>query len=284
MNNRLLRFLLLSLIAFPVFVVAQDNERFKISCWFGVREIARDSLPDNTNLDFMNYLLDTQRRDIVQYAGIGLQYKPFRNWDFELKFTSLSDLDPRQFDLNATRHFSHWLGVTASICSYPVYLEDYFAFHFHTSPGFTGDVNPNFRQLIIHERAIKAGAVFKLDHKRFNGLLKVNGGVASFSRFNESVAQKKNNGNMRREFRYSTRFTPTLFFSPELEAGFDCFKLGNVMFGAMLKANIFMAKQSINYTLTVYYWTEETYEKQKVTNPAHRFFKYDADLGVYCRF
>jgi hypothetical protein len=284
MNTKLLQILIVSLILFPALSVAQDNERFKISFWFGVREIARDSMPDNANLDFMNYVLDTKRRDIEQYAGIGFQYKPFRNWDFELKFTSLSDLDPRQFDLNATRRISPYLRATAGIFTFPVYIEDYFAYHFHTSPGFIGDINSNFRQRIIREWGIKTGVVFALNHKRFNGLLKANAGMASFDRFDESVAQKKNNANLRREFRYATHFAPSLFFNPELEAGFDCFKLGNTIFGAQLKTNLFITRQAINYTRTVYYWTEEAPETQRITNPRHSFLKYDADLGVYCRF
>ena len=221
MNNKLLQFLIVSFILFPAIIMAQDNERFKISFWFGVREIARDSMPDNNNLDFLNYLLDTKRRDNEQYAGIGLQYKPFRDWDFELRFTSLSDLDPRQFELNATRHISPYLRANAGFFTFPVYIEDYFAYHSHTSPGFIGDINSNFRQRIIREWGIKTGVVFALNYKRFNSLLKANAGMASFSRFDESVAQKKYNANLRREFRYASHFSPALFFNPELEAGFD---------------------------------------------------------------
>ncbi len=284
MNNTLSQIQIFLFILFPAIIMAQENERFRTSFYFGVREIAKDSMPDKNNIDFMNYIHTGSGSFDEQYAGIGMQFKLNRQWEFEVKVSVLSDLVPSHFDLNSTLLFSKYLGLNLGLFTYPVYIENYNFYHINNTTGYIGDINSNFRQRIIHEWGIKSGASFKLDQKRFHGLLNANVGMTSFSRFNESIAQKKNNANLRREFRYATHFSRALFFNPEIEAGFDCFKLGNAMFGAQFKANLFFTRQAIDYTRTVYYWTEEMPEKQRIKSPEHSFLKYDADLGFYCRF
>lgn len=284
MNTKLLQIFIVSLILFPAISMAQDNERYKISFWFGFREIARDSMPDNDNLDIMNYIRTSSGSIDEEYAGIGVDFRLNQQWEFVLKVSTLSDLVPSHFDLNSTFAFSKHVGVSLGLFTYPVYIENYNFYHINNSPGFIGDMDPNYRWRIIHDMGIKGGAVFIYNYKRFSCLLRANTGFFSFSRFNETIAQKKINGNLKREFRYATEYSPALFFNPEMELALDCLKMGKINLGIQLKANAFIAKRSVNYIREIYYWTEENPSTENVTGQKHSFGKYDADLGIYCRF
>jgi hypothetical protein len=284
MKNQSLVLLFFLLMMQPVFAQTQPADRFKIAVWFGNREIARDSIPDNGNLDFMNYTCYNKSAFDEQYAGIGVCFKLNRQWELEMKVSVLSDLAPSHFDLNATYLFSKYLGVSAGLFTYPVYIENYNLYHINNAPGFIGDIDPNFRQRIIHDKGIKGGAVFVYNYRRFSSLLKANAGLSSFSRFSETIAQKKVNGNLRREFRYTTVYSPALFFNPEMELALDCFSLGKAQFGVQLKANALLAKRSVNYARETFYWTEENPIKEKISSPKHSYGKYDVDFGFYCRF
>ena len=261
-----------------------DDRPYKITLLGGSREISNDSLPDASDLDFMNYLYHQDQYADYELAGFAFDWTINPIWKLGLRILSESDLNPRELSLSAQyTHKSLW-GLNFTAFTYPQYIDNFNQFHLNKDAGYIADIDPNFRQVSISDRGFSVGPFIHFEHKRMFFNLRLNAGISWFTQLKESIAQKEFQSNLRREFRYQTKGSASLFISPEAEIGIDCFKIGNSWCGVQLRGSFLYSKRVINYSRTLYYWTPDNPQSEKVTNPRHKYEKKEGDFGFYIRF
>jgi len=266
-----------------------EKEHFRIDLQFGNRNIYRDSLPNGTDIDFMNYLHKDREYSDYQFLDFGLTIAPSETWSFKAGFKMLSDMQPSHFSLTA-RYYADSLnacfiwGITSTFSIYPQYLDAFNRFHILTDTGFTADLNTNFRQRTLNDMGLDLMPFLSFNHKRFHGLLTTGIGVYSFMPFQELITQKKTSANLRREIRYETRFSPSISSLSEIEAGFDLIKGRKRSFGLTLKAGLLLSNRRIPYSRTTVTWVEEQTISEKVNPDKKLYTKSDLSWGIYLKF
>ena len=261
-----------------------DKKQFKITILGGSREISNDSLADAADLDFMNYLHHQNQYSDYELAGFAFDWTINPTWELGLRILTESDLNPRELSLTAQYTHESWYGIRFSAFTYPQYIESFNQYHINNDAGYIADIDPNFRQVSISDRGFSVGPFVHLEHKRLYFNIRLNGGISWFTQLQGSIAQKELQSNLRREFRYQTKGSASLFISPEAEIGIDCFKISGLWCGFQLRGSLLYSKRSINYTRTLYNWTPDNSQSENITNPRHRYQKQEGDLGFYIRF
>lgn len=259
-------------------------ESYKAAVWFGIRDVTRDSFPDNDNIDFLNYLHSDREMSEYQYLGLSVHMILRGSWEADLKLAMYDDFAPDNFNFTAQYFPLKMIGITAGIYSYPQYLNYYDTYHKLSDDGFYGDLDPNQRQRKVHETGIMAGPVFKIDYHAFHSLIKLNAGISSLSVFKESFSQKQISGNERRELHYKTRPSPAFFFFPEAEVNIDLLKVKERTLGLQIQSSWFTVNRSVNYSRTTYYWTQTDTETEEIKSQTHNFSKFEFDLGIYLKW
>lgn len=264
-------------------VYSQDKliEKYKVSLLFGARDVSRDSLKNNENLDFMNYLHSSHDMMEYQYLGISTHLWFRGNWEADLKIAMFDDFAPNNLNLKAQYFPLKNLGISVGFYSYPQLLNDFSTYHRLNDLGFYGDMNTNFRQLRIHETGFMVGIVLPINYRIFHCKILLNGGISSLSTFKEIVNQKQINSNLRKEINYSTLMSPALFLFPEIELNFDCFKIRDSKIGIQIQSSWYTVSRSIDYDRTVYEWTSIAPTKERINSPIHHFEKFELDFGIY---
>lgn len=265
------------------------NEKFYIGLQFGGRTIQRDSLKNTGNLDFMNYLYQADNGPDYGYAGINFRFTPVPGWEFSATTILLSDLIPGQlnFDIRHTLDsispHLEW-GLMGSVFASPQYLEEFNQYHLIADTGYTADLNTNFRQITLYDLGLAAGPFIVFQYRGFHGQFSIRGGFSGFAPFKESISQKKTAANLRREIRYETDYSPTIFIYPEAEAGIDLINSGQTHIGVLLRAGGLFSKRSINYTRTTMTWTAENSIIGKILPEKKLYSRMEIEGGLYIRF
>lgn len=276
--------LILGLISLPGFrVYSQDKliEKYKVSLWFGTRDVSRDSLQNNENLDFMNYLHSSPDLAEYQYLGISTHLWFRGKWEADLKIAMFDDFAPNNLNLKAQYFPLQNLGLSVGFYSYPQLLNDFSTYHRINDLGFYGDLNTNFRQRRVHETGLIVGLVLPINYRPFHCMIQLNGGISSLSTFKEIVGQKQINSNFRKEINYSTLISPAFFLFPEIELNFDCFKIRDSKVGIQIQSSWYTVYRSIDYERTTYEWTSIAPTKERINSPIHHFEKFELDFGIY---
>ncbi len=274
------------LFAFAFKVPAQDKliEKYKVSLWFGVRDVSRDSLKNNDNLDFMNYLHSSQDMAEYQYLGISTHLWFRGDWEADIKIAMFDGFAPDNINLKAQYFPLKNLGLSLGFYSFPQLLNDFSTYHRINDVGFYGDLDNNFRQRSIHETGLMVGLVLPIDYRFFHCAIQLNGGISSMSTFKETVDQKQINSNLRREIHYKTLKSLAPFLFPEIEFNIDCFNFNNVKCGIQIQSNLYFVNRSIDYNRTTYEWTIISPDIERIDNPIHHFEKWELDFGIYLRW
>lgn len=276
----------------PSSLVAQNkvtNEQFRVDLQFGIRNIQRDRLPNGADIDFMNYLYDDIDYSDYQFIDIGFTLEPSDNWAFSVGLKMLSDMQTGQLSMSARysgdgpKASLRW-GIGSSFNAYPQYLEAFNNFHILMDTGFIADLNPNFRQITLYDLSLDIMPFLVYNHKRAHGIISTGVGLNSFVPFQELITQKKTNSNLRREIRYETHFSPSVFSRSEIEAGFDLFKGRRRSFGITLKAGLLLSNRRIPYSRTTVTWIEEQTITEEVKPDKKLYTKSDLCWGIYLKF
>jgi hypothetical protein len=267
----------------------ENREKFLFSLNFGGRYINRDSLANTENLDFMNYLYRQDNSAEYGYLSLNFRMAPTEKIEVSATAVLLSDLSSRQLNLDVRYNWAEkdelpgW-GLIGSFFIYPQYLENFNSFHILRDTGFTADLNPNFRQISIFDLGVAIGPTMIYHYKRFHTEISFRTGITGFVSFDESISQKKTKANLRREYLYETRFSPAVFFMPEVEAGYNLASSGRTSFGIMLRAGGMWSKRAINYTRTTYTWTSENRISNDITPGKEWYRKTEIQGGFYIAF
>ena len=281
--RRLAVILMFLMLATSHFLLAQGRflEKKQVSLWFGIRDITRDSLPNSTNLDFLNYLHSSEEMSEYQYLGVSAHLWFRGNWEADIKVAMYDDFAPNNLNIKAIWLPMKNLGFTAGFYTYPQLMNEFNMFHRLTDEEFYGDTDSNFRQRMVQESGLTAGLMLTFSYRWLHATAYLNGGVSTLSPFTEKVTQKMINGNFKREIRYSTNHSPALFFFPEVDLWADCFTIGNSKAGIRLCTSWYTVSRSVGYSRVIYVWIYENPVRTEVDNPAHHFSKFEFDAGFY---
>ncbi len=278
---------ILTISFFNEFVIhAQEKliEDYKFSVYFGVRDISRDSFQNTENIDFLNYLHSSPDMSEYQYLGFSSHIWFRGDWEADIKIAMYDDFAPNNFNIKAQYFPWKYIGFSAGFYIYPQLLNDFSTYHRVNDIGFYGDMNTNFRQRYVYENGIMAGVVLPFDYKFIHSRILLNGGVSSLSRFEEKVAQKKINSNLRTLIEYKTSKSPAFFFLPEIELYFDCFKFEKSIAGLQIQSSWYAVNRSVDYERTYYEWTNLNPLKEHIESVSHHFTKFELDFGFYLKW
>lgn len=269
------------MISISPLLPAQEKfiEKKQVALWFGIRDIASDSLGNTGDLDFLNYLHSSADMAEYQYLGLSAHLWFRGSWEADIKVAMYDDFAPNNLNIKALWVPLKNLGFTAGFYTYPQLMNEFNMFHRIEDEGFYGDTDNNFRQRRIRESGLMAGLVLPFNWHFLHATAYLSGGLSTLSPFDEKVTQKMINGNMKREIRYSTRHSPALFFFPEVELGVDCFSIGNAKAGLRVRSSWYMVSRSIDYSRVTYDWTYDNPIREEVDNPNHNFSKFEFDAG-----
>jgi hypothetical protein len=262
---------------------SQDKfiQDYKVSLFFGTRDVSRDSLHNTANIDFMNYLHSSDDMAEYQYLGFSTHLRFRGNWEADIKIAMYDDFAPNNINLKAQYFPIKNLGVSVGFYTYPQLLNDFTTYHRINDEMFFGDISSNFRQMRIHETGIMTGIVLPLNYRALHCTINLNGGVSTLSTFKDVVQQKQINSNLRRQINYSSIASPALFLFPEIELNLDCFKVGNTKIGIQAQSSWYTVSRSIDYNRTVYEWTTIAPTTERIKSPNHHFEKFEIDFGIY---
>lgn len=288
-RNSLIALLVFS-IAFINHIQAQEKqpekriEKFKISTWFGVRNISSDVFRLNQNLDFINYLNSNDDGAEDDYLGFAAHLWLKGNWEAKLQFALNSSFHPSSFNMKGIYFPIKHLGLSIGAFAYPQYINGFDYFHLRTDLGYHADVYSNYRQREVHDLGISAGIVLPINYRFLHFEFQLNGGFSSYNSFEEIFRQKQINSNLIKEIEYTTKIIPTFFISPELEIYADILKIKNAMLGVQLQTSWFKSKKNIDYQRIISVWTPNNPVIEQVNNPKHTVEKFELDFGVYLSF
>ncbi|MBW6489663.1 MAG: hypothetical protein K0B15_00580 [Lentimicrobium sp.] len=286
--------MMLTLFLFLVFgeqLNAQNKTRtesFRLDTQFGGRVIHRAMQPTGADIDFMNYLNDGNDG----YYGVmnfGLTFAPDSIWTFGADMSMLSDMLPNHLRIDVMRRINiispQWdWGLKAIIYAYPQYLNEFNRFHKETDSGIVADLNTNYRQITLFDLGISAMPYASYTNKRFQAIMGSGIGFSSFEQFNERILQKKQGGNLRREIRYETLYSPAITSHSEAEATYDFLHDRRVSLGIIAKAELLMTFRDISYKRTIFTWTDDNYVENEI-HPDKKFYaKSEFSMGLYFRF
>ncbi len=283
------RFLILAFLIFLFQPNLSSQNRFiesyQAGLYFGFRDLRIESFTNNSNLDFINYMnfLDYDPGG-YPYIGISADFKMRNNFAVNLKIFSTDDIFPTSLNLSVQHYFNDYFGFSFGLYTYPLFtgnLEDY---HKSVDIGYTLDLNQgDYRQRNIYDFGWIAGPVLKYEKGRFLTNLKFNLGISGFLPFREEFRQEKTNSNFRRIIKYETSFKKEFFLFPEFYAAVGILKLKNFMIGLQFQSNLMISKRSLDYTRTIYNWSFDNREVEKVSSPKHRFNMVDMDFGIFLK-
>jgi hypothetical protein len=285
-----LTILLVFSIAFINHIQAQEEqaekriEKYKISTWFGTRNISSEIFELNQNLDFINYLNSNDEYAEDDYLGFAAHFWLKGNWEAELEFALNSSFRPSSFKVRSVYFPIKHLGLSIGAFAYPQLIDEFNNFHLLTDLGYFGDINSNFRQREVHDLGISAGIVLPINYHFLHFELQLNGGFSSYNKFKEIIKQKQINSNLIKEIEYTTKISPAFFISPELEIYADIVKIKNTVLGVQVQASAFKSKKNIDYQRTVYIWTANNPVIEQINSPNHTVEKFELDFGLYLSF
>ncbi len=292
-NSRINAFVTILLITFSSLALSAQNqfkeEKFFLSLQFGGRNIHRDSLANTANIDFMNYLY--RQSGAPEYGILALDFRltPRPGLQVGIQTVFLSDLNPNQLNLNikyeadSLKQGILW-GLKGAFFAYPQYLNEFNQYHKIQDTGFTADLNTNYRQISVYDLGFAAGPYLSIAYKRLHGEIGINLGVSGFLPFNETIAQKKTEANLRREINYKTTYSAALFLNPEMEFCYDLNNSTRRKVGIMISAGSLLSQRSINYTRNTDTWTNDNTVTEKVKPGKILYSKTEIKGGFYISF
>lgn len=281
------------LISFVVFcfssninISAQENliEKFKVSTWFGGREMKSNILPLSENLDFLNYVLDDQEYANYEYLGFATQLWFKGKWQADLKLTLDPGFRPSSYMVKAMYFPVKQFGVSMGIFGYPQYINQFNEFHAISDGGHFEDTDTNYRQSVIYDNGFSAGIIVPLKYKFLHLTVQMNSGISSFSKLTETILLKEKNNNFKKEIQYKTVNSYKVFIYPEVELNVDCLKFKKNVLGLQMQTSWYKTSKAINYNRTTYNWTYENPIIEQVKNPEHPLTKFEIDFGLYYRW
>lgn len=285
-RNSLIALLVFS-IAFINHIQAQEKQaekrikKYKISTWFGTRNISSEVFGINQNLDFINFLNSNNDYAEDDYLGFAAHLWLKGNWEAKLQFALNSSFSPSSFNVKGVYFPIKHLGLSIGAFAYPQLINEFNYFHLLTDLGYYADINSNYRQREVHDLGISAGIVLPINYRFLHFELQLNGGFSSYNSFREVIRQKQINSNLIKEIEYTTKISPTFFISPELEIYADIVKIKNAMLGIQLQTSWLKSKKNIDYQRIIYVWTANSPITDQINSPKHNVDLFEINVGIY---
>lgn len=282
----LLNYLLLTGITRTMAQQSGFQERFSFDLQFGSRSYHRDSLPSGKDIDFLNYLATGSGWNASQYIDLGLSLKTSEKWAFTATLKLLSDFRPGHLGISAQyihptnpRKFS--LGAHADFNFNRLTINQFNQYHAIKDSGFIADLNPNYRQRDLTDIRVGISPYIELNPGRFHLKLTSGIGINLFIPFSETIVQKKEGSNLKREIRYETHNGPALYLAPDLTVRFDIVRSGKRSFGLLMKGALLYSKRTLPYTRSTDIWTYENTTEEDISPEKTWFRRRDLSFGVY---
>lgn len=267
-------------------IVAQERliENYTVSLYFGIKNVSRDSFPNKEHLDFMNYMYAED--DYLDFEYIGFSGKiTFRgNWQGAFNLGFLDDLTLSKLHVSA-RYFPFGsVGFLAGVYGDGMMMNEFSSFHKLEDEGMIGDINTNFRQRFPFDIGILGGLIFQKEFRFMEASVVLNAGTSSVMPFEEIVAQKAVNGNLRRLIEYKTQYTFDAFFMPEVKVGVNLVTKETYSIGFQLQADWKFSKKRIHYNKNIYEWDKTNPNISSIKTPAHNYHVVSVDAGFFFKW
>jgi hypothetical protein len=276
--------IILTLLSISTFAQNDQTLKRKYAVWFGSRMLKVESLPNTSQIDFMNYP-ETQDQFLKSfYLGFTGHFWLTEKWEFDMKAILRQGLIPNNFIVSAQYSPVRNFGFNMGLYAFPVYFSQFFTYHLQEDQPYILDtLHINNLSGIYTDAAFIAGPVFSIDHRHASVIFKLNGGISSFLPFEESIFMKRINSNERRRIIYNSKISPALLFMPELELAINLFKTRKATLGIQFQGNAIVSKRAIHYTKTTHTWLWGEAVGEKVKNPTHKYQMFNIDAGIFWR-
>ena len=166
-------------------------KNLKISTYFGIKDIQRDSFPSSENIDFVNYLYsEKEYYGEYTYLGFSASFDFKEKWSADIKMAMLDDYIPK--NLNVTFQYFPWknIGINFGFYGHSQFMNEYSTFHEINDENFM-EVDENYNQSYPYDYGVLAGFILNKKIKKASIILKINTGINSIMPFKESLLQKK---------------------------------------------------------------------------------------------
>lgn len=288
--NRAMKKIIVSFITLPVLLTAQISaqdkwiEGYEVSMFFGFKNVKRDSFPNSQHLDFMNYMYAEDGYPDFQYIGLSGNIKIRGNWVSTIELGFLDDMTLSKLDVSA-RYFPFGpVGFLAGLHGDGMMMNEFSSFHKLEDEGMIGDVNTNFRQRFPFDIGITGGLIFKKEFRFLEAALVLKAGTSSVMPFEEIVAQKAIDGNLKRLIEYRTQYSFDAFFMPEIKLGMNLVTKEIYTLGFQLQGDWKISKKRIDYNKKIYDWVKTDPQVSNIESPAHNYHVVAIDAGIFLKW
>ncbi len=271
---------------FPGQMKAQEKlvEDYSVSMYIGIKDISRDSFPNREHLDFMNYMYAEEGYPDFGYIGISGNVKFSGSWEGAFKLGFLDDLTLSKLHISVSYFPINSFGFLAGLHGDGMMMNEFSTFHKLEDEGMTGDINTNFRQRFPFDIGIVGGFIFQKDFRFLETVMILKGGTSSVMPFEEMVAQKAVDGNLRRLIEYKTQYTFDAFFMPEVKLGVPLITKETWSIGFQLQGGWKFSKKRIHYNKKIYDWVKINPKISIIEPPAHTYQVISVDAGIFFKW
>ncbi|MFP4557295.1 MAG: hypothetical protein ACLFNU_10520 [Bacteroidales bacterium] len=271
-------------VLIPSIVLSQQVNKKQLGFSMGLQGRYCATIPNNSHLDFLNYLDTDKFTGNYLYLNFNGNFKLSNLYYINMVVGMFSDLAPVKY--NFTFSYLPWnnYGLGVSFLGYPEYINEITQFHWDNHEGMYGTTDSNYWQRRNYNMGFALGPEFKYQHKSLSLDFRVHAGLRWVKRFDTGIAQKELYGNYRRVFNYEIDNNFNLYILPELEFCVNMFSISESLVGLKFRAAGEFTKRTLNYQQTTYHWTAQNSRVDYVTLPKHPYRTLEFDFGLFVRW
>ncbi|HOG19960.1 MAG TPA: hypothetical protein PLY32_03395 [Salinivirgaceae bacterium] len=256
----------------------------EVSFSFGFLNYDVKRLPENENLDFLNYE-DT-------YPGIpddavvkfGFSFDFFERMSFDIKAVLMSDLAPNCYDISTHYSLNKMFSIGLGSQLYKLYITGFEQFHIQNFPDYHL-MSENVQQFETHDLGFYLSPVVKLvENERFKMRFDFNVGLATFLKESTGFQHKRKLSNERLVYTYNTKISYQPFFNPKFDMSLRAFKIKGTSVGFLLNSNYLIGRRSMNYKRTIQRWTADNETSEDIKLKKRRYTRFEANIGLYVKW
>lgn len=273
-------------VLLPTLVFSQQTNKKQIGFSIGLQGRSCATIPNDTHLDFLNYLDTDNFTGNYLYINLNGNFSFSNHYYMNMVVGMYSDLAPVKY--NFALSYIPWnsFGLGVSFLGYPEYINEITQFHWDNHQGMygSGSTDSNYWQRSNYNMGIAVGPEFKYEYRALSVDFRVHAGFRWVKRFDTGIAQKELYGNYRRVYNYEVGSNLNLYILPEFEFRVNMFTVSESIIGIKVRVAGEFSNRTLNYQQTTYNWTAQNISVNDVTLPKHSYSTFEFDFGLFARW
>ena len=278
-------FILLLVIGCTLNVSADDRyfSEMWISIFNGYREVISQNVPNDQQLDFLNYVFTKSEKSDYNYFDIATRLRHNDRYVIDASLSLYNSLVPYEYNVSFNYLFPNNFGIIAGSMLNRYYLVEFNDFYANTSDKdiVTRYIN---REWKFNMMSYYVGPTYQTRFNTIELCAALKTGLTTFLPFNQRNIIKEIGSNYKKVYDYQANVHLAPFVMPEILINIDLLKYKKIILGGRLKISYLLTRNSINYQLNTYEWDYESKVTEKVNLPQHNFQQTEWDFGFYFRW